>query len=149
MLAIPSMGGSSGQFGMMAVPMTTGRGTQSGSGTSIAGTAADPLGLSYIYGPAVPMTAGQAGLFMLSTQQRMLGLGNGQISGVRPGATPDAKAVRGARTTMESHPVEAHTKNANVPGGQAARFFNRGGLATSRSRPYYNRQLRYFPQTGQ
>jgi hypothetical protein len=147
-MAVPSTGGAPGQFGLMAVPMVTGTGAQSGRGTSLAGTAADPLGLSYVYGPAMPMTPGQAGLFMLATQQRMLGLGNGQLSGVRPGQAQDARGSRRTQGLAGTHPVESHTRNSNIPGGQAARFFNRGGLAASQSRPFYNRQLRQFPQTG-
>jgi hypothetical protein len=144
-MAVPSLGNGPGGFGMMAVPMVSG----TANGASLAGTAADPLGLSSLYGPAMPMTPGQAGIFMLATQQRMLGLGNGQLSGVRPGSPLDAKSARPARSGTATHPVETHTRNSNIPGGQAARFFNRGGLAASKPRPFYNRQLRNFPQIGQ
>ena len=66
-------------------PSFMGVGTQQGTGVGSANAMMmNPLGLNYVYGPAIPMTRAQAGLFMLSTQQRMLGLGNGQISGVRP-----------------------------------------------------------------
>src|SRR4051812_4789743 len=116
----------------------------------------DSLGLGYVYGPGIPMTPTQAGMSMLMMQQRMLGIGNGQLSGARPAANPDPRFSKGTRTPQArtlgpgSHPGEAHTANMNVPGGQAARFFNRGGnLATSRSQPYYQRQGRYFPQSSQ
>ena len=77
------MGGSTqGGLGVVAVPSVMGVGTQPGTGVGSANAMMmDPLGLNYVYGPAIPMTRAQAGLFMLSTQQRMLGLGNGQISG--------------------------------------------------------------------
>lgn len=147
-VAIPSMGSGPGSFGLMAVPVPTGTGGQSGGAAGLAGSA-DPLGLGAVYGPAVPMTPGQAGLMMLATQQRMLGLGNGRLSGVRPGADGDRPAARPGRGTASGRPAEAHTRNSNVPGGQASRYFNRGGLAASQPRPYYNRQLRHFPQGGQ
>jgi len=76
------VGGSQGGFGVLAVPMMP---NTSQGGSSATGVNADPLGVSAVYGPALPMTNGQAGLFLLSTQQRMLGLGNGQLSGTRPG----------------------------------------------------------------
>jgi hypothetical protein len=129
-----------------------------------AALSSDPMGFGYVYGgvyggAAIPMTQAQAGLLMLSTSQRMLGLGNGQLSGVRPGAQKDSKTGRapggaGAGTQLTA----AHTRNANIPGGQAARYFARGiGLptaanvqtSTGRSQPYYQRQMRYFPQTAQ
>ena len=149
------MGGSTqGGLGVVAVPMM-GVGTQQGTGVNSANAMMmDPLGLSYVYGPAaIPMTRAQAGLFMLSTQQRMLGLGNGQISGVRPaGQDPTGRKTGSSSGTNQT---AAHTRNANIPGGQAARYFNRGGTTTaSRSRPpgagqNFKRQSRYFPQTTQ
>ena len=69
---------------------------------------------------------GQAGLFMLSTQQRMLGMGNGQLSGVRPGG-PGSQRTQDLQARREPISTAAHTRNSNIPGGQAARYFNRGG----------------------
>jgi hypothetical protein len=128
-----------------------GVGTQQGAATANAALM-DPLGLNYVYGPAIPMTRSQAALFMLSTQQRMLGLGNGQISGTRPGSQ-DATGRKSGNPQL--NPSAAHTRNANIPGGQAARYFNRGATSTvSRLQPpgsgrSFKRQLRYFPQTTQ
>ena len=126
------------------------------SSTALNRNTVDPLGFGYVYGPGIPMTPTQAGMSMLLMQQRMLGIGNGQLSGTRPAANSDPRATKVAKTSQArtlgpgSHPGEAHTANMNVPGGQAARFFNRGGnLATSRSQPYYQRQGRYFPQSSQ
>jgi hypothetical protein len=120
------------------------------SSTSLNRNMMDPLGLGYVYGAAVPMTPTQTGLYMLTMQQRMLGLGNGQLSGVRPVAESGSKVPQSRARVPGSHPGEAHTANMNVPGGQAARYFNRGGSpATSRSQSYYHRQGRYFPQTSQ
>jgi hypothetical protein len=140
----------SGVPGVMAVPTYPMTGTSRGTGLNPALT--DPLGLGYVYGPAVPMTPTQAGLFMLSAQQRMFGLGNGQISGTRPASDLDARSTRTGRTAANSagsHLTAAHTRNSNIPGGQAARFFNRGVASAPSSQPYYKRQMRYFPQTTQ
>jgi hypothetical protein len=120
--------------------------------------ALDPLGLGYVYGPAyggtaVPMTGAQAGLSMLMMQQRMLGIGNGQLSGARGGAVSgagtraDGLAPREGAAT--SRAIAAHTRNMNIPGGQAARYFNRGGAPAIRNQPSFQRTTRYFPQTGQ
>jgi len=144
------MGGSSqGGFGVTAVPMM-GVGTQKGTATSATSTMMDPLGLNYVYGPAaIPMTPAQAGLFMLSTGQRMTGLGNGQISGVRPGS----QNKNG--TSTATNQTATHTRNANIPGGQAARYFNRGATTTAmRSRlpgagQNFRRPSPYFPKTAQ
>jgi hypothetical protein len=166
-IAIPqaSAGGSGvGQTGMAIVPMSTSSASTSPTALATpAGRAAalssDPMGFGYVYGgvyggAAIPMTQAQAGLLMLSTSQRMLGLGNGQMSGVRPGAQKDSKTGRSAGAQLTA----AHTRNANIPGGQAARYFGRGiGLpassqaqaSTGRPQPYYQRQMRYFPQTAQ
>jgi hypothetical protein len=149
------MGGSTqGGFGVVAVPSMMGVGTQQGTGVGAANAMMDPLGLNYVYGPAaIPMTRAQAGLFMLSAQQRMLGLGNGQISGTRPaGQDPTGRKTGSSSAT---NLTAAHTRNANIPGGQAARYFNRGGTTTAlRSQPpgagqNFKRQSRYFPRTTQ
>ena len=76
-------GSNQNGLGVVAVPSMMGVGTQQGTGVGAGNAIMNPLGLNYMYGPAIPMTRAQAGLFMLSAQQQMLGLGNGQISGVR------------------------------------------------------------------
>jgi hypothetical protein len=150
-----SSGSTSGQpnFAMMPIPMmttTTGAAT-TGAAATASTRAADPLGLGFVYGPAaIPMTPGQAGLFMLSASSRMTGLGNGQLSGVRPGGPADTQNARRNPGKPDALVAAAHTRNSNIPGGQAARYFNRGATpATARSQPYYRRDLRYFPKTGQ
>ncbi len=143
------MGGATqGGLGVVAVPSVTGVGTQQGTGVGSANAMMmDPLGLNYVYGSAIPMTRAQAGLFLLSTQQRMLGLGNGQISGVRPaGQDPTGRKTGSSPGT---NLTAAHTRNANIPGGRAARYFNRGTTTASGSQPHFKRQSRYFPQTAQ
>jgi hypothetical protein len=144
-------GSPSGQTGVALLPMPMATSSQSGARGTTPARAMDPLGLGFVYGgAAVPMTPGQAGLFMLSTSQGMLGLGNGQLSGVRPAGQPGSPTARRAGGKPEVLASAAHTRNSNIPGGQAARYFNRGANpATARSQPFYHRQLRYFPQTGQ
>jgi hypothetical protein len=107
-------------------------------------------GMGYMLGPGVPMTSTQTGMYMLMMQQRMLGIGNGQLSGVRPQDGTTAKSAKPRSVATASLPGEAHTANMNVPGGQASRYFNRGvAEPTSRSQPYYRRQSRSFPQARQ
>ncbi len=148
-----ALGGSTtGGVGVMAFPMLagTGAGTAQAGSSGAVNPALDPLGLSYIYGPAaIPMTQAQAGLFMLSAEQRMLGLGNGQISGTRPGG--QGTGVRGARGAQPVQASAAHPRKANTPGGLAASYFHRGMAAPARSAPHFQRPLRYFPlpQRGQ
>ena len=75
-----STGSPLGQSGiaLIPIPMTASTGSQKTSATGTANSmATDPLGLGYVYGPAaIPMTQGQAGLFMLSTAQRIAGAGH-------------------------------------------------------------------------
>jgi hypothetical protein len=146
-----------GVSGIVAVPTYQTGNAQGRAGVGTAGsTIVDPLGLGYVYGPAIPMSPAQTGLFMLSAQQRLLGIGNGQISGTRPGGETDSRSSRNRRastTQTAGNMTAAHTRNSNIPGGQAARFFNRGPAATAgvtgNPHAYYKRQMRYFPQTTQ
>ena len=146
---VPQFGSTPGgtNFALMPIPTVT---SPSGTAGLASTRAADPLGLGFVYGPAaIPMTPGQAGLFMLSAGSRMTGLGNGQLSGVRPGGQPDPQTSRRKQGKPDTL-AAAHTRNSNIPGGQAARYFNRGATpATARSQPYYRRDLRFFPKTGQ
>lgn len=105
----------------------------------------DPVALNYLYATGIPMTRGQVGLSAASSLQQMTGLGSGRLSGVRGGA------VQG-----EERRSATHTRNPNVPGGQASRFFNRHGTSIPTSVPasasaansqrFYGRHSRYFPQ---
>jgi hypothetical protein len=108
----------------------------------------DPLGMGYPAGAAVPMTSAQAGLYMLSMQQRMLGIGNGQLSGVRPGPQADQHSSRnrGSSSPAGASAGAAHTRDMNVPGGLAARYFNRGPKPAGRSQAYFQRPTGRFPQ---
>ena len=78
-------------------------------------------------------------------QMGMLGIGSGQMSGVRPGAGP-------ARGRTKQQLPRSRGARRRTPGGLAARYFNR---TISVNRPvnvsripqsYYTRQNRYYPQ---
>ncbi|WP_165227607.1 hypothetical protein [Aquisphaera insulae] len=152
-LPFNSGGGNSPAMGI--IPMGT-----TGTGSATAGSrASDPLGIGYVYGgAAMPMTREQTGLYMLSASQRMLGVGNGQLSGVRPGG-PAGQASKAGRTRTLRAPegdedpkaASTHRRDANVPGGLAAAYFNRptGPAARANKPQRFNRPLRYFPQRGQ
>jgi hypothetical protein len=154
-----SVGSPLGQSGitLLPIPMPATMGSLKTTAGTANARATDPLGLGYVYGPAaIPMTQGQAGLLMLSTAQRTLGLGTGQLSGVRPPGQQQQQAGTASRgrtagRAADTRVIAAHTRNSNIPGGQAARYFNRGTTEASgsRSQPYYNRQMQQFPQTGQ
>ena len=45
----------------------------------------NPMASPMLYGSMFPMTQQQAGIMMLAGQAQMLGIGSGQLSGVRPG----------------------------------------------------------------
>ncbi len=105
----------------------------------------DPVAMNYLYATGVPMTRGQVGLSAVSSLQQMSGLGSGRISG-----------VRGAGVVEEPRRSATHTRNPNVPGGQASGFFNRIGRSVpttvsaapsaADSGRFYGRQSRYFPR---
>jgi len=106
----------------------------------------DPVATSYLYGTAIPMTRTQAGLSAVSSMQRFTGIGSGRLSGVRGGGEPAPRTA-------------AHTRNSNIVGGQASRYFNRlqprsaappapvaSAASASNSRKYYQREQTHFPQ---
>jgi hypothetical protein len=157
LVPLPSSSGGTGSMNFGIIPMNV---TGSTGTTGAAARALDPLGLGYVYGgAAMPMTNGQAGLSMLSASQRRLGIGNGQISGVRPAAGATNQAAAGLRGRKDragsdegSKPSTAtYRRDANTPGGLAAGYFSRpkGQANATHRNSYYNRPLRYFPQRGQ
>src|SRR5262245_1760393 len=76
----------------------------------------NPVASPLLYGSMFPMTQQQAGVLMLAGQAQMLGIGSGQLSGVRPGAGASGTA-RGRQT----QPLVRNRGSANQPGGLAAR----------------------------
>ena len=103
----------------------------------------NPMAAPLLYGSMFPMTPQQTGLMMLAGQSQMLGIGSGQLSGVRPGpGTPGA--ARGRQTI-----APGKTRgSASQPGGLAARYFNRTAMRPRIPQGFYNRQNRYYPQVG-
>jgi hypothetical protein len=90
---------------------------------------------------ALGLNGNQMGLLMLATQ-RPMGIGSGQLSGARPGASSDPRQSRGKPTTQ---PASGAQRTTAGPGGLAARYFNRMGPRSPYPQSYYNRQNRYFP----
>ena len=82
-----------------ALGMTGGpRGGMMGmGGTTMGNPFMNPMASPFLYGSMFPMTQQQAGVMMLAGQAQMLGIGSGQLSGVRPGGIA-AGGVRGRQT---------------------------------------------------
>jgi len=107
---------------------------------------ADPMTPMLMYGGmGMPLTRTQAGLAAASSIQRFTGIGSGRISGVRGG--------------VQAAPTAAHTRNMNIVGGQASRYFNRAeprqstaaapvatAAGSRNSRRYYQRPYSNFPE---
>jgi hypothetical protein len=111
-----------------------------GMGGSTNNIFANPMAAPMLYGSMYPMNQRQMGLMMLAGQSQALGIGSGQLSGVRPGPNgqwPGRKAPQAAAKPRGS---------ASQPGGLAARYFHRSAPVTRYPQSYYNRQNRYFPQ---
>jgi hypothetical protein len=99
----------------------------------------NPMSASLLYGSNYPMTPRQTGLLMLAGQSQMLGIGSGQLSGVRPGAA----AQRAGRSAQQAN--SKPRGSASEPGGLAARYFHRSAPITRYPQSYYSRQSHYFP----
>ena len=86
-------------------------------------------------------TAGNAALYFVAAQQMTGGLGSGQLSGVRP--------QRGASTSAAATPARVAPEGSSmVPGGTAARYFDRSTRTDMGLSRYYNNQGRYYPKKG-
>jgi hypothetical protein len=108
------------------------------SGTPNGGVLVNPMAGSTLSGGMSPASARQMGLMTLAAQAQMTGIGSGQLSGVRPGASS------GGRTRQQAIPKARGS--ASTPGGLAARYFNRTTGVGRQRQSYYNRQNPYFPQ---
>ena len=100
----------------------------------------NPMAAPMLYGSMFPMTQQQAGIMMLAGQAQMMGIGSGQLSGVRPGGP----AARGKQTRT----AVRNRGSSSVPGGLAARYFNRTTQKVRVPQGFYNRQNRHYPQIG-
>jgi hypothetical protein len=112
-----------------------------GGGSPMTNPTMNPMASPLFYGSMFPMTQQQAGVLMLAGQAQMLGLGSGQLSGVRPGAV-------GAARGRQTQPSARNRGSAGQPGGLAARYFNRTIQKVRVPQGFYNRQNRYYPQVG-
>jgi len=122
----PGMGMGMGMMGM-------------GMGGGSNNVFANPMAAPMFYGNGFGMTPQQQGLMMLAGQSQMMGIGSGQLSGVRPSPGGSSRG----RTAQQA---SAKRGSASVPGGLAARYFHRTAPVTRYPQSYYSRQNRYFPQ---
>jgi hypothetical protein len=97
----------------------------------------NPVSTSMIYGNTAGMTPRQVGMTMLAGQA--LGIGSGQLSGVRPGPAGSTSGRAAAQ------PGSKPRGSASQPGGLAARYFHRSAPITRYPQSYYSRQNRYYP----
>ncbi len=101
-----------------------------GSSTSTTASSLNPMGLS----------SNQMGMMMLMSSPQTMGMGSGQFGG-RPGAG-------GAQGTISQLTGARMRGSASQPGGLAASYFNRTTKISRSPQSYFNRQTRYFPESG-
>ncbi len=101
-----------------------------GSSTSTTASSLNPMGLS----------SNQMGMMMLMSSPQTMGMGSGQLGG-RPGAG-------GAQGTISQLTGARMRGSASQPGGLAASYFNRTTKISRSPQSYFNRQTRYFPESG-
>jgi len=104
---------------------------QTAASASQSGSLASSMGIS----------PNQMGLMMLASTPQMMGMGSGQLSGIRPGAGP-AQGAGSSKTGAKPRGT------AQQPGGLAARYFNRTTKISRIPQTYFNRQTRFFPESG-
>jgi hypothetical protein len=101
----------------------------------------NPMATPLLYSSLYPMGGSQATALMLASQTGMMGIGSGQLSGVRPGnAQSRARSVQ--QTTAQTR------GKASQPGGLATRYFNRTATISRYPQSFYKRDNRYYPQVG-
>jgi len=109
--------------------------------SSLAGTTGSSAGTTASLLNPMGLSSNQMGMMMLASTPQMMGIGSGQLSGVRPGSGPaqgTASQATGARARV----------SAKQPGGLAAHYFNRTTKISRSPQSYFNRQTRYFPDSG-
>jgi hypothetical protein len=79
---------------------------------------------------------GNVGMYFFAAQASNGGIGSGQLSG-----------VRGRPTTPTPPPAPStdSRRATDIPGANAARYFNRSYQPSPSAMRYYNRQGRYYP----
>jgi hypothetical protein len=118
-----------------------GQGTGALGANGMNGIFRNPMASPLLYSSLYPMGGTQATALMLASQTGMMGIGSGQLSGVRPGNT-QSRARSAQQTTAQTR------GKASQPGGLATRYFNRTATISRYPQSYYKRDSRYYPQVG-
>jgi hypothetical protein len=136
------LGGVGGQSNIFnnpyAAPMLYGGmyGMSANQSSSSAASTQDGLSVS-----PMGLSSNQMGMMMLASTPQRTGIGSGQLSGVRPGAGA-ANGVAAQKNAAKGRGSAPQT------GGLAARYFNRTVNISRSPQSYFNRQTRYFPESG-
>ena len=99
----------------------------------------NPMAAPLLYSSMYPMSPNQTGALMLASQAGMLGIGAGQLSGVRPG---NAQSL--SRSAQQTAAKSRGT--SSQPAGLATRYFNRTATVNRYPQSYSKRDNRYYPQ---
>jgi hypothetical protein len=144
-LPLPGMFGSptpsptdAAALGMTGRP---GGGMMGTGGRTMSNPFMNPMASPLLYGSMFPMTQQQAGVMMLAGQAQMLGIGSGQLSGVRP-----AGISSGGVRARQMQTVAGARGTTRQPGGLAARYFNRTSQRPRIPQGFYNRPNQHYPQ---
>jgi hypothetical protein len=138
------VGGISGQSNMFnnpfAAPLLYGglMSTSPKSASASASSSSSTSSGSSPYGPG--LSPQQMGFMMLATTPQVLGATAGQASGLRSPA--------GGGQAAGSLMLARAKGRAQQPGGLAAGYFNRTTKISRNPQSYFNRQTRYFPESG-
>jgi hypothetical protein len=116
-----------------------GQGTGSFGPNGMNGIFRNPMAVPLLSSGLYPMSGTQAGALMLANQAGMLGIGSGQLSGVRP-VNAQSRARSGKQT------ADKPRGTSSQPGGLATRYFNRTVTMNRFPQSYYKRENHYYPQ---
>jgi hypothetical protein len=157
-MAMPGMFGSPTPSAADAAALGMGGGSGGGmmgmGGNTMGNPFMNPMAAPFLYGSMLPatqqsttgsmgMTQQQMGLMLLAGQAQMMGIGSGQLSGVRPGGM----AAGGVRARQRGT-VTGVRGTTRQPGGLAARYFNRTSQRPRIPQGFYNRPNQHYPQAG-
>jgi hypothetical protein len=93
-------------------------------------------------GEAGGLSPTQMGFMMMASSPQMMGINSGQASN---GARRGGGFIPGTGAAMAGSSGRGRSAQ---PGGLAARYFNRTAAMTRIPQGYFNRQTRYFPESG-
>ncbi len=126
--------------GMMGMSPNLSSSSASATGSTASTTGATAGTTASLVNP-MGLSSNQMGMMMLMSTPQMMGMGSGQRSGVPPGAG----SAQGTVSQLGGVRVRG---SAAQPGGLAASYFNRTTKISRSPQSYFNRQTRYFPQSG-